>query len=173
MNDTALPKPDLSHRDASYHQAKAGAEARQTALAQGADPAGLDALMMMGDRVNIGGILLGPYSMAVQWALQRVDNPLVAEDKPGQVMEVQLKDIALATLCFSEPKKVFQLVKAGKLDELEEMAFDVSEKLTPEVLVRVNAYIAQQFGAVPASSGDDAAKEPAVGESKGQVAGGS
>ncbi len=144
----------MSARDASWNIEQAAQKERADAARLGGDPAAVQALMGAAmasdpasgcpDTVVIGGIVLHHYNLKILVCLQKLDSAYV-QDTGGKAQRLDALDIALGALCYSEPDKVWTLLRAGQRTEVEDMAFALAGKLTISVMQDINRFINGEF----------------------------
>ena len=166
----AEAKPPLTAKEASYHRVQAGRAALMEAQAQGAPAAAVDALMDTGP-VTIAGIELKPLTLATTWALEAVGSVYAKGADPKAPAPVGPKDVALATLCFSEPVPTYKLARSGHREALEDRAIEIAAQISFADMQAINAWMNGQFALVKQLSGgdeddDDAATSDAPTEKK-------
>lgn len=166
-------RPAMPVRDASWHIEQAAQKGRADAAKMGGDPNAVEALMGAAmasdpaagceDTVVIGGIRLHKYSLKILTVLQKLDSSYV-QDTGGKAQRLDALDIALGALCYSEPDKVWALLRVGKRAEVEEMAFELAGKLTLSVMQNINRFINGEFASFeqPAEPAAPGKQEPAA-----------
>ncbi len=172
-------KPEMSATEASFHESVAGQRAAAAAREQGADPQALDSLARatIGE-TTIGGIKLKPASEGTFITLRKVASMFArradelklphAED-PDSPGERELYELGLASLVFSDPRRVFRELNIGNLPSLMNEAMDLIFELPLADQVALKNHIESCMAEISRLAGDGAEKP--VGKPGAEAAG--
>lgn len=161
-------KPEMSETEASFHGSIAGQRAAAAAREQGADPQALDSLARatIGDTA-IGGITLKPASegtfitlrkMAAMFQKRADELKLPHADDPESPGERELYELGLASLVFSDPRRVFRELNIGNLPSLMNEAMDLIFELPLAAQIALKNHIESCMAEIARLSGDGAEK---------------
>lgn len=145
-------KPRLTYKEMTWYEAQAAQAARATA--GHGEASAVDALMDCERITEIGPLKLKPFTQATLWCLQRLNSPFVADDD-GAPKAITAHDLCLAALCYSAPRTVWPMIRAGQTQELEDISYDLALQLTTPLLKAINAYIVSQFKTLSAKEDTD------------------
>lgn len=169
-NTAYAGKPEMSKTEASFHEAVAGQRASAEAKKQGCDPAALDALAgaTMGP-VKIGHIVLKPASEGTFITLRKIATMfqkhadalgMPHSDDEASPGERELIELGLASLVFSDSRRVFRELNIGNLPALMNEALDLIFELPLETQVRLKHHIEKQMQEIDRLSGASATEKP-------------
>lgn len=161
-------KPEMSAMEATFHQSIAGQRAAAHAREQGCDPQALDSLARATiGATRIGGVTLKPASEGTFITLrkiaamfqQRADElGLPHSANPESPGERELYELGLASLVFSDPRRVFRELNIGNLPSLMNEAMDLIFELPLADQVALKNHIESCMAEISRLSGDGAEK---------------
>jgi len=160
----ANQKPEMSKTEATFHESIAGQRASAAAKKQGCDPAALDALAAAtAGPVNIAGFDLKPATEGTFITLRKTAWMFVAHaercglpicNDPENPGERELYELGLATLVFTDARRVFRELNAGRLPQLMAEAMDIIFELSLEDQKRLKEHIEAQMEEIARLSGE-------------------
>lgn len=143
-------KPLMTQLEANWHSHVSGVAAREHATQAGGDPRVNSALLTGAAQsaqpyLDVAGLPMLPLSVGTFLTLEKLGSVYAAENPTGTQMAVKQLDIAMAALVFQNPEWCYQLLDAGRMDELKAAAISLSFKMTAPVLTAVNDFINRQM----------------------------
>lgn len=161
--------PEMSRHEASWHEHLAGMRAGAAARRQGGDPQAIAALATAtAGPVHIGEFILHPASQGTVWTLQRVARefhewanalgmPIASATEPDGTREIL--ELGLSTLVFADSLRAWQLMEAGKLEDLISEAEQIMWSVPVDIYRALENHFDREMARIRGLNPDEAPKK--------------
>lgn len=168
------PKPTLTSRELSLHEAQAGIHARAEAGQSGGDPSQIGSLLRTAAAtpaqgaeyaVTISGVGFHALCLAVILASQEVERQAAEAKRPVN----DILTIARLAACFHDPVSAYEMLTQGEgLSELDNWAVSLVAKWSPDDIAAFTLHVQKCKQRSPSLRAD---AEDAPGKSKARLKG--